>query len=173
MPVSLSAHAQTDARAGGRRGPVRRRVRHAFNVPDGIARAGTFHFGVGMARLRMVKPQLRTIAPAVKIADRQAPAGSWQREHADERAFLKTAEWQRLRWAVLLRDGFTCQWPGCGALWAHDPSRLVADHILPVRVAPDRKWDITNLECLCAECHSGPKQAQEAAAYGAGLAGRG
>ena len=124
-----------------------------------------------MARLRMVKPQLRTIAPAVKIMTAQAVGGSWQKENAEERAFLKTAEWQRLRWSVLREARFTCAWPGCGVVLAHDTKRLVADHIVPVRVAPDRKWDRSNLQCLCGQCHSGPKQAQEIATYGVAVGG--
>jgi 5-methylcytosine-specific restriction protein A len=126
-----------------------------------------------MARLKMVAPQLRNIAPAVKIAASTAVGGSWQRDNAEDRAFLKTAAWQRLRWSVLQRDGFTCQWPGCGRVLAHRPSELVADHRVPVRVAPERTWDETNLQCLCAACHSGPKQAWEVAVYGPGGAATG
>lgn len=117
-----------------------------------------------MARLRQVGSQIAVLAPAVKMMAGTNVRRSWQREHADERAFLKTARWQRLRMDVLLRDAFTCQWPGCGRV--EHPSRLVADHIIPVRVDPGRKWDITNLQCLCQACHSGPKQAHEAAVYG-------
>ena len=126
-----------------------------------------------MAKLRMASPQLRTLGPAVRMAKASAAGGSWQRENAEDRAFLKTAEWQRMRWQVLRRDAFTCQWPGCGVVLAHDTKRLVADHIVPVRVAPERKWDMANLQCLCDICHSGPTQAAEVAASGIGSGGRG
>lgn len=124
-----------------------------------------------MARLRQARVKLRTATHGVRIATVRAPEGSWQRDAPEERAFLKTAEWQRLRWHVLRRDRFTCQWPGCGAQFAHEPRRLVADHIIPVRVAPERKWDMSNLQCLCDECHRGPKQAREFAVYGIGRRG--
>lgn len=118
-----------------------------------------------MGRLRNIRPQVGALGSAVPVLAPRAASGSWQRDHADERAFLRTAAWQRLRWAVLVRDAFTCQWPGCGRIEA-DTSRLVADHIVPVRVAPERKWDMANLQCLCATCHSGPKQAREVAIWG-------
>lgn len=120
-----------------------------------------------MARLRQVRSQIPLLGPAVKVVSRRDVGGSWQRDHADERAFLKTTRWQRLRWDVLVRDQFTCQWPGCGRV-VSDTSKLVADHIVPVRIDPALKWEPTNLQCLCETCHSGPKQAQEAAVYGVG-----
>lgn len=123
-----------------------------------------------MGRLRQIKSQVRTLSPAIKMVQRREATGSWQRDNADERAFLKTARWQRLRWDVLVRDEFTCQWPGCGRIVV-DTSKLVADHIVPVRIDPARKWDPDNLQCLCDTCHSGPKQAQETAIYGPGTSG--
>ena len=118
-----------------------------------------------MARLRMVKPQVNGLRPAVTMLQRQQAGGSWQRDNLDERAFYKTARWQRLRMQILIRDLFTCQWPGCGRVIAQT-SQLVADHIIPVRIDPSRKWDESNLRCLCAACHNGPRQAEEVALYG-------
>lgn len=118
-----------------------------------------------MSRLKMVKPQVNGLRPAVSMLQRQQAGGSWQRDNADERAFYKTARWQRLRMRVLERDLFTCQWPGCGRIEA-DTSKLVADHEVPVRIDPSRKWDETNLRCLCSACHNGPRQAEEVALYG-------
>jgi 5-methylcytosine-specific restriction protein A len=120
-----------------------------------------------VARLKQVKPQVRTLGLAVTMAAPVMRRGSFE-----DRSFYKTARWQRLRWDVLVRDSFTCQWPGCGRVEA-DTSLLVADHIEPVRVAPERKWDEANLRCLCKACHDGPRQAQEVAIYGVGAKGRG
>lgn len=125
-----------------------------------------------MARLRQIRSQVQSLGPAIKMLQRRAPTGSWQRDNVEEAAFRKTARWQRLRWSVLERDEFTCQWPGCGVVMV-DSSKLVADHIVPVRVDPSRKWDMTNLQCLCEACHSGPKQALEVALYGPGGAATG
>lgn len=126
-----------------------------------------------MGRLKQVKPQLGTLRPAINMLAPRAAGGSWQRENPEERQFYKTARWQRLRMAVLTRDLFICQWPGCGRLVA-DTSKLVADHIVPVRVDPELKWDAVNLRCLCKDCHDGPRQVQELAMYGpSGRMGRG
>lgn len=121
-----------------------------------------------MARLRQVRPQVATLALAVPMSrgTGRAPVAD------DETRFKKTARWQRLRMDVLQRDLFTCQWPGCGVIEV-DTSKLVADHKVPVRVEPSRKWDMDNLQCLCKTCHDGPKQAMELATYGAAVMGRG
>lgn len=121
-----------------------------------------------MGRLRHVKPQVRTLGLAVGMAGKPKASTTPQ----GETAFKKTARWQRLRWDVLVRDRFTCQWPGCGVTLS-DTSQLVADHIVPVRIEPTRKWDQDNLQCLCKTCHDGPKQAMELATYGPALVGRG
>lgn len=36
-----------------------------------------------------------------------------------------------------------------------------ADHVTPIRVAPERRLDPTNLQSLCKEHHSGAKQREE------------
>ena len=76
----------------------------------------------------------------------------------------KTAQWQRLRWSVLQRDLFTCQWPGCGYS-THITRSLVADHFIPHRGDEAMFWDERDLWCLCESCHSGPKQRLEASGY--------
>lgn len=121
-----------------------------------------------MGRLRQVRPQVATLGLAVPMMRGEAR----RPEVDDELRFKHTARWQRLRMAVLERDLFTCQWPGCGVTLA-DTSQLIADHKVPVRVEPSRKWDMDNLQCLCKTCHDGPKQAMELAVYGAAVMGRG
>lgn len=118
-----------------------------------------------MARLKQLGPQIHNVGLAVKMVAPNAVQGSWQRDNPEDRAFYKTAKWQRLRMRILVRDLFTCQWEGCGKVMV-DTSQLVADHIIPVRIDPDRKWDEDNLRCLCKACHDGPRQAQEKAIYG-------
>ena len=121
-----------------------------------------------MARLRQVKPQIATLPLAVPIAARVQRV----ERGGEDSSFKKTARWQRLRMEILVRDLFTCQWPGCGVMHS-DTSLLVADHKVPWRVEPSRKWDPDNLQCLCKACHDGPKQAMELAVYGAAAMGRG
>jgi RNA-directed DNA polymerase len=58
-----------------------------------------------------------------------------------------------LRHAVMIRDKFTCQYPGCGVK-VTDASAEV-DHVIPVRAfkRPGDANSLTNLWTLCAACH--------------------
>jgi 5-methylcytosine-specific restriction protein A len=76
------------------------------------------------------------------------------------RAWYNSTRWRRLRRAILLRDMYTCQWPGCGRIEA-DTSLLVADHKQPHHGNAGMFWDERNLETLCKPCHDGPKQKAE------------
>lgn len=81
------------------------------------------------------------------------------RDQRPWRKWYKTARWRTLRWSVLVRDCFTCQ--RCGTIEG-DTSKLVADHRKPHRGDAALFWDERNLETLCASCHSGAKQREEA-----------
>lgn len=111
-----------------------------------------------MARLKTLKPRLRTLrasvlrVPAGRVeVDRHRNAQPW-------RAWYKLARWRRLRWTVLVRDGFTCC--RCGRLEA-DTSQLVADHCEPHRGDATLFWDRENLQTLCKPCHDRAKQREE------------
>lgn len=58
-----------------------------------------------------------------------------------------TRHWARLRRLALRRDGFACV--QCGAR-----SNLECDHKVSIRKAPDRAFDLTNLQTLCITCHT-------------------
>ncbi|PTX01830.1 HNH endonuclease [Pararhodobacter aggregans] len=62
------------------------------------------------------------------------------------------ADWRRLR-AEHLKKHPWCR--RCGAK-ASD-----VDHIVPRRIAPERRLDPSNLQSLCKACHSGAKQREE------------
>lgn len=117
-----------------------------------------------MGRLKGLPSRLA--APASRLAylaDR--PALDRNRDNQPWRKWYKTARWQKLRMAVLARDLFTCQWPGCGRIEA-DTSLLVADHRRPHRGDERKFWDERNLQCLCKPCHDGPKARAEADDFG-------
>lgn len=76
------------------------------------------------------------------------------------RPLYSTARWRRLRWAVLVRDLFTCQM--CGRLEGNT-ALLVADHAKPHRGREALFWDADNIRCVCKPCHDGEKQRQEQA----------
>ena len=66
------------------------------------------------------------------------------------------AEWRKLRAAHLAKH------PDCRR--CGDPARDV-DHVVPVRVAPARRLDPTNLQSLCTRCHSRAKQSEDRRAH--------
>ena len=112
-----------------------------------------------MAKLGSLKPQVAKLGPRVAYLSTDS---SQDREARNEgRAWQRTAKWQRLRWTILTRDLFTCQWPGCGKVET-DTSQLVADHIIPHRGSEALFWDTNNLQCLCKPCHDRHKQRVEA-----------
>jgi 5-methylcytosine-specific restriction protein A len=61
--------------------------------------------------------------------------------------FYSSKRWARVRFLALRRDGFACV--QCGAR-----GRLECDHIISIRTAPERVYDLTNLQALCRECHA-------------------
>ena len=95
---------------------------------------------------------------AAPVHDRQAYDRS--RDEQPWRKWYKTARWQKLRWSILVRDLFTCQWLGCGLVEA-DTSQLVADHRDPHRGDERLFWEPRNLWTLCKPCHDSRKQRVE------------
>lgn len=119
-----------------------------------------------VGRLTNLKPAVRMLRPAVVAM----PIGQAERDQARAslpwRKWYNSKRWRRLRWAILLRDLFTCR--KCGRLEA-DTSRLVADHRIPHRGDERLFWSEANLWCLCKPCHDKVKQAEEAAMRTRGL----
>jgi 5-methylcytosine-specific restriction endonuclease McrA len=76
---------------------------------------------------------------------------------ADRR--YRTAKWQRLRKAVLARDGHVCQiqGPRC-TVYA-----TTVDHVLPSSTHPHLFWDPSNLRAACRRCNFGAGAALAAA----------
>jgi 5-methylcytosine-specific restriction endonuclease McrA len=62
-----------------------------------------------------------------------------------------TARWQRLRKAVLARDGGICtiQGPRCTGI------ATTVDHLLPSSAHPQLFWDPDNLRASCRACNYG------------------
>lgn len=54
------------------------------------------------------------------------------------------------RMAVLARDGYLCRVcsRACGS-----KGEAHADHVIPVKVRPDLRYEVANGQCLCASCH--------------------
>lgn len=60
---------------------------------------------------------------------------------------IRSKRWKALRLAAKRRDGWKCV--QCGAR-----GRLEVDHIIPVRTNRELAFDLTNLQTLCAPCHT-------------------
>ncbi|MDP0925710.1 AAA family ATPase [Paracoccus onubensis] len=122
-----------------------------------------------MARLKAPAPRLSV--PTKRLATPRAEVFR-SKQRAQEitwRGLYDKAQWRGtkaakgqdgLRWKILTRDLFTCQW--CGDA-GQPPSKLVADHIRPHTGNGDLFWDEDNIQCLCKSCHDGKKQALERA----------
>ena len=78
------------------------------------------------------------------------------------------AAWRRLRRHILTRDGFKCQWPGCGVLLRNGrthPHAAVIDHKIRAEIRPDIAFDPDNLWALCKHHHDSAKQSEERRGY--------
>ena len=80
------------------------------------------------------------------------------RDGQEWRKWYRTSRWQKLRWKVLVRDGFRCAI--CGRVEG-DTSQLVADHKKKHGGNMDRFFDESGLQTLCKPCHDGTKQSDE------------
>lgn len=84
----------------------------------------------------------------------------------DARRLYKTARWQKVRLIVFTRDGWRCQWRGCGVIvmtnvGRGDPRLAICDHKKPHRGEEERFFDVENLQTLCKQCHDRFKQREE------------
>jgi 5-methylcytosine-specific restriction protein A len=113
-----------------------------------------------MPRLSSLKSSLPSLASSVAYAPKDEQERDRFRDQQHWRKWYRTARWKKLRWAVLLLQGFTCT--RCGKLEG-DTSQLVADHVKPHRGDEALFWDENNLTCICKPCHDGAKQREERA----------
>ena len=114
-----------------------------------------------MGKLKTAPPRIGRLAPRVgRVAESEADRSRVRDRSEPWRAWYKTARWQRLRWSVLVRDGFTCAM--CGRLEG-DTSKLVCDHVDPHRGDEAKFW-AGPFQTLCKGCHDGEKQRSEAKA---------
>lgn len=67
--------------------------------------------------------------------------------HRHSARVIGSKRWPALRLAAKRRDGFRCV--ECGAV-----GRLEVDHVKPVRTHPELAFDLSNLQTLCASCHT-------------------
>lgn len=63
--------------------------------------------------------------------------------------FYKSKAWSDLSYSYRLRHPL-CEWCQAKGLYVQAD---VVDHIVPIRVAWDKRLDESNLQCLCNRCH--------------------
>jgi 5-methylcytosine-specific restriction protein A len=119
-----------------------------------------------MGKLKAIGSHLSFLKPTVGFLQ-QAPKGetATRLAYAPWRSWYGTERWRKLRLRIFQRDGFTCQWPGCGRVEGNT-SMLVADHRRRHNGDANLFWDEGNLQTLCKPCHDGPKQRAEQGAAG-------
>lgn len=113
-----------------------------------------------MGRLKALKPSVRSLPSTIAFAPKDERERDRFRDKQHWRKWYHTARWKKLRWAVLVRDRFTCQ--RCGRLEG-DTALLVANHKRPHRGDPRLFWDERNIETACKPCHDGVIQSEERA----------
>lgn len=69
----------------------------------------------------------------------------------DFSTFYDTWEWKKARYEAIKKYGPKCQC--CGA--TRETTRIVVDHIKPLRFNWDLRTDLNNLQVLCDECNKG------------------
>lgn len=111
-----------------------------------------------MGKLSNLKPALASLPSTVAFAPKDEQERDRFRDQQPWRKWYRTSRWRRLRWAVLVRDHFTCQ--RCKVVEA-DTSCLVANHKRPHRGDERLFWDERNLETACKPCHDGAIQREE------------
>jgi 5-methylcytosine-specific restriction endonuclease McrA len=109
--------------------------------------------------MRTLKPQLSTLQPILGyISQGEQDRNRYRYSTEPWRAWYGSQRWKRLRWAVCVRDLFTCQL--CHRI-AGRKGEAIADHKTPHRGNASMFWDEANLQCVCKSCHDSIKQAAE------------
>lgn len=116
-----------------------------------------------MAKLRLLKANVATLAPRIGFAPDDEKARDKQRRvHQPWRQWYKTKRWERLRQAVFIRDAYICQRTGIVCMGKSPaPDSAVANHKTPHRGNPRLFWDINNIETVSKEVHDGLIQREE------------
>lgn len=115
-----------------------------------------------MPKLKTLRPMVGKMKPLVgRMPGDERARDAHRRHHQPSKAWLKTRWWQDARQRVLVRDGYRCQWQGCGALVTGKGEAHI-DHIEPHN--EDRSLFFCSdagLQTLCVPCHVRLKQAEE------------
>lgn len=110
--------------------------------------------------MKILKPRLSRMAPRLKTA-REVRDTRYSAD-ASVRSWYKSARWQALRQAVLVRDLYTCQHTGILLTGkAPAPNSPVVHHKRPHKGDEQLFWDINNLEAVSKSWHDAEAQQLE------------
>jgi 5-methylcytosine-specific restriction endonuclease McrA len=87
-----------------------------------------------------------------KSAKKQQASAKPARRATPSAEFYASAEWKRLRYQALVKNGAACQC--CGATRAGGVT-LHVDHIKPRSKYPELELSLDNLQVLCEPCNMG------------------
>ncbi len=110
--------------------------------------------------VKVLKPRLKPMGQ--RLASARTVRDTRYSPDATVRSWYKSARWQALRQAVLVRDLYTCQHTGVLLSGkAPAPNSPVVHHKRPHKGDEQLFWDINNLEAVSKEWHDSEAQAQE------------
>lgn len=100
--------------------------------------------------LPFIRAKSRQKPKNIKDAVYPAPTKEGSQKHIDE--FYESWDWKRLRYDFIKEKDRRCQC--CGATSEHG-TRIVVDHIKPIRHYWHLRLDRANLQVLCDDCNMG------------------
>lgn len=110
--------------------------------------------------VKVLKPRLKPLPQKLK-STREVRDTRYSPD-ATVRSWYKSARWQALRQAVLVRDLYTCQHTGVMLTGkAPAPNSPVVHHKRPHKGDEQLFWDINNLEAVSKEWHDSEAQVRE------------
>ena len=113
-----------------------------------------------MPKLTTLKPRLSKL-PQRLSTPRQVRDTRYSPD-ATVRGWYKSARWQALRQAVLVRDLYTCQHTGVILVGGKSqPNSAVVHHKCPHKGDEQLFWSIDNLEAVSKEWHDSEAQREE------------
>lgn len=102
----------------------------------------------GKTRYRMPSDTVGTLTANVSVTVSYDQKKRWEPD-----PYYKTAEWKRLRYDAIKLHGAKCV--ACGRTPRDHGIVINVDHIKPIRLYPELRDKLNNLQPLCDDCNAG------------------
>lgn len=86
----------------------------------------------------------------IRTSSQQKNAVRIRRERIDRTAEYDS-RWRKFSAEYRKQNPFCVE---CLRVGAYNSQHLHVDHIIPLELAPQRKYDVSNVQVLCRSCHS-------------------